>query len=307
MVLESSFLAKVGNKIKETKTQALLKEADFDFGIVERDLYYPDINFSLTRVSNRKVLLRKDNGKVLGVTAEKYSAVTMVDALSLFDPLVEEGHLKYEYTGVSSNSKKESLKFWVLLSLNTDYYEVTRHDYIMPYILLSNSFDGSCGLWIRSTAIRYHCDNQTHLLIKEDGDRLHIKHTGQAKRRFLKYGKQWIDSLLINNQKTVSAYQDMNKKNISFDDFNEYAAKVFPDRYKEDSKWSLHKTLVNIFKEGDRYCSGKSAYAAYNSVTKILTHELGSTPASRFFSNNWSSNNTYGKRAFNLALGMLNS
>ena len=191
-MIQSNYLSSVGSPFLGNDGTTLLQNNKLDFGVVERDLYCLGNLESegFKRITNRKALLRDDDYNFLGITKEKYSVVTMVEALSLLDPLVSEGHLKYESAGAVSNTRGESTKFFVLLSLNTEHYEVTKGDRILPYVLLSNSFDGSSGVWLRSTGIRFCCDNQTHLLIKERTNKLHIKHIGLAKQRFLSKGKQ---------------------------------------------------------------------------------------------------------------------
>lgn len=307
MSFDVDLFSHVGTKIQTTDTAKLLKEAEFNFGISERDLYYlPNAQQGFTRLANRKAILRKGTDKVLGVVKDRYSYVNMIEALYLFDQFIEEGHLSYEYAGTSSTKIGEGLKFWVLLKLNEDYYEVSKDDLILPYLLVSNSFDGSTALSIRSTAIRVTCWNLTHLLLREGGDKYMVKHTGSARNRFVKGGKQFLEQLLISNQKTIKAYNRMNEIKFTYENFREYLKAVFPVQIKDDREWTHESTLSSYFSKGDEHCNPNTIYSAYNAVTKLLTYDLGKTEDMRFYNFHWGSNVSLGNRAFKIAFDLSN-
>jgi phage/plasmid-like protein (TIGR03299 family) len=107
-----------------------------------RDLHQPDGS------------VRSD---VLGIVGTRYVPLQNVDAFRWFDPLVAEHDVELEAAG----SVKGGRHVWVLAKINSGAQQVGRNpqDVANPYLLLSNSHDGTRAVTVAFTPIRVVCWN----------------------------------------------------------------------------------------------------------------------------------------------------
>lgn len=94
---------------------------------------------------------------VLGIVGTRYEPLQNVDAFRWFDPLLAEGDVVLEAAG----SVKEGRHVWILARIGARPEQVgRRHDDIaVPYLLLSNSHDGTRAVTVTFTPIRVVCWN----------------------------------------------------------------------------------------------------------------------------------------------------
>lgn len=94
---------------------------------------------------------------VLGIVGTRYEPLQNVDAFRWFDPLLAEGDCVLEAAG----SVKEGRHVWVLARVNTAPVQVGKRadDIAYPYLLLSNSHDGTRAVTVAFTPIRVVCWN----------------------------------------------------------------------------------------------------------------------------------------------------
>lgn len=94
---------------------------------------------------------------VLGVVGTRYVPLQNVDAFRWFDPLIADSDVVLEAAG----SVKEGRHVWILARVNTAPAQVGRNpqDVANPYLLLSNSHDGTRAVTVAFTPIRVVCWN----------------------------------------------------------------------------------------------------------------------------------------------------
>lgn len=306
-----NFFGELGHRVSlGAKTEDMISDTGIGFGVEEKPLYQwnpGEINFR--EVKGFKGVFRQESNEILGIVGSKYTLVHVREALKVFDPFVEEGFLEYELAGVSTNSKDLGLKIWVLARLQANY-EITKGDKVLPYLLLSNSYDGSTSLSIRSTGVRLACWNQYNFLLREARnlrltgempDSMSIKHTRSARKRFVDNGKWFIESLLKANQKTIDIYAKLGNKQLElsqakahlFNSFNGYATNEI-----EGKPWEPYWNIINGWSQGNNSIPAFSSLALYDSVTRWLTHERGHNTNSRFYSSQWGSSLRESRRLF---------
>jgi phage/plasmid-like protein (TIGR03299 family) len=94
---------------------------------------------------------------VLGIVGTRYVPLQNTDAFAWFDPLIGDHDVTLEAAG----SVKEGRHVWILAKINTAPVQVGRdpQDVANPYLLLSNSHDGSRAVTVAFTPIRVVCWN----------------------------------------------------------------------------------------------------------------------------------------------------
>lgn len=308
-----NYFSTLGERVPlNSKTCDLISSTGIGFGVESLPIY----NFDFDRLEYRElkgfkgIFKTKDPKKqVLGIVGNKYTLVHVREALEVFDPFIEEGFLEYEYAGVSTNGKNLGLKVWVLARLQADY-QISTGDKLLPYILLSNSYDGTTSLSIRPTCIRMQCWNQYNMLLQEVKELkaigeypeiFTIKHTKTAHKRFIEGGKKWIESLLAGAKQTSEIYARMNEEQLEVQDIDFHLSETF-DSYAQSlitgKLWKPSETIINLWSQGDKLVKPFSSLALYNSVTQWLTHSRGHNDNTRFYSTQWGNSAREMRRLF---------
>jgi phage/plasmid-like protein (TIGR03299 family) len=117
--------------------------------------------------------VRTDTHTVLGVVSRDYRVFQNASAFDFMDAIVGEGLARYETAG----SLKGGRRVWMLARMPQDVY-VTGDDVVQPYILLTNSHDGSMALRMVPTTVRVVCANTLNLALgrARHGEGLSIRH-----------------------------------------------------------------------------------------------------------------------------------
>lgn len=114
--------------------------------------------------------------KVLGAVGAGYNVIQNREAFNFLDSIA--GELKYETCGALNGGAR----VWLLASLrDTPEIEVGGKDPIHPYLLLSNTHDGSSALRAMLTTIRVVCSNTLGAALTQGrGEGVTIRHTMSA-------------------------------------------------------------------------------------------------------------------------------
>jgi phage/plasmid-like protein (TIGR03299 family) len=124
--------------------------------------------------------VRTDTNAVLGVVSGDYRVFQNREAFDFMDAIVGEGLARYETAG----ALKEGRRVWMLARMPQDV-RVTGDDVVHPYILLTNSHDGSMALRMLATTVRVVCANTLNLALgrARHGEGLCIRHSESLEGR----------------------------------------------------------------------------------------------------------------------------
>ena len=103
-------------------------------------------------VPGYKVNIRDSDRKTLGVVTERYKVIQNEEAFAFTDELLGEG-VRYETAG----SLMEGRKVWLLAHMPHEY--MISGERISPYLVFSNTHDGSGAVKVAVTPIRVVCNN----------------------------------------------------------------------------------------------------------------------------------------------------
>jgi len=149
-----------------------LKAAGLDWEVQQRKLMTDDGIVIPGYLAN----VRATDDKILGVVTDRYTVVQNQEAFSFTDGLLGAG-VRYETAG----SLSEGRRVWILAKLPNEY--IIRGDRISPFMVFSNTHDGSGSIKVALTPIRVVCNNTLCLALNTAQRSWSTKHTGDIQGR----------------------------------------------------------------------------------------------------------------------------
>lgn len=115
--------------------------------------------------------VRSSDNKVLGVVGNRYQIVQNADAFAFTDALLGEG-VKYETAGSLCDGKV----VWMLAKM-PNKYQILGDD-ITPYVVFTNTHDGSGAVKVAMVSTRVVCQNTLNLALNHAKRTWTARHTG---------------------------------------------------------------------------------------------------------------------------------
>ena len=226
----------LGTKVQEAPTSKdALILAGLDWSVVQEPVYTGQNEL----VQGYKANVRDSDRKVLGVVTDRYKIVQNGEAFSFTDTLLGEG-VRYETAGSLQGGKS----VWLLAHLPHEY--IISGERISPYLLFSNTHDGSGAVKVAITPIRVVCCNTLNLALQTAKRSWSMNHTGNVKDK-MEEAMDYIEILLpIEDGATPQQFRNMK-------------------RLQEDMK-------MRYFDAPDLKDVGKNAYRFINAVSDFATH-----------------------------------
>ena len=120
--------------------------------------------------------VRDSDGKVLGIVSDRYKVVQNEEAFAFTDRLLGEG-VRYETAGSLNGGRK----VWVLARMPREY--IMLGDRVSPYMVFSNSHDGSGAIKVAMTPVRVVCSNTLNLALSTAARSWSAMHTSRVRDR----------------------------------------------------------------------------------------------------------------------------
>ena len=152
----------LGKIVMEAPTSKdALELAGLNWSVVQEPIY---TEFNEV-VEGYKANVRDSDRKVLGVVSDRYKVVQNADEL------LGKG-VRYETAG----SLQEGKKVWLLARLPREY--IIGGERISPYLVFSNTHDGSGSVKVAITPVRVLCNNTLNLALSTASRSFSMVHTG---------------------------------------------------------------------------------------------------------------------------------
>ena len=217
-----------------------------------------------------KANIRDSDRRVLGVVTDRYKVIQNHEAFAFTDELLGQG-VRYETAG----SLQDGKKVWLLAHMPHEY--IISGERISPYLLFSNTHDGSGAIKVALTPIRVVCNNTLNLALSTAKRSWSMVHTGdirskmQEARDTLFMAERYMDEL-------GKEFEALRLKRLSDQKVMEYIEILLPvedgstpqqikniERLREDMK-------IRYFDAPDLQDTGKNAYRFINAVSDFATH-----------------------------------
>ena len=257
----------LGTKVMEAPdSRKALIVAGLDWNVVQEPIYTD----TGEPISGYKANIRDSDRSVLGVVTDRYKVIQNREAFAFTDELLGQG-VRYETAG----SLQGGRKVWLLARMPHEY--IISGERISPYLLFSNTHDGSGSIKVALTPIRVVCNNTLNLALNTAKRSWSMIHTGdiQAKmqeaRNTLFRAEKYMDEL-------GREFEALRMKKLTDQQVKEYIEILLPvedgstpqqirnmKRLQEDMK-------LRYFEAPDLQDTGKNAYRFINAVSDFATH-----------------------------------
>ncbi len=257
----------LGTIVEEAPTSAdALKLAGLDWEVVQEPVYigYREL------VKGYKANVRSTDRKVLGVVSERYKVVQNVEAFSFTDELLGKG-VRYETAG----SLQEGRKVWLLARLPREY--IISGERISPYLVFSNTHDGSGSVKVAVTPVRVVCNNTLNLALDTASRSFSMMHTGniqgkiQEAKETLFMAERYMDCLGVE-------FEQLRRQKVTDAQVKEYVEQLLPMEKEATPIQSkniirLRQDLMRRYYDApDLKKVGNNAYRFVNAVSDFATH-----------------------------------
>lgn len=240
--------------------------AGLDWQVVQEPIYTETEEL----IEGYKANVRDSDRKVLGVVTDRYKVIQNEEAFAFTDELLGEG-VRYETAGSLQGGKK----VWLLAHMPHEY--IISGERISPYLVFSNTHDGSGAIKVALTPIRVVCNNTLNLALNTAKRSWSMIHTGDIKGKMeeakntLFMAEKYMDAL-------GKEFETLRMISMSDDKVLEYINELLPvdesatpqqirnmKRLQEDMK-------LRYFEAPDLKDLGKNAYRFVNAVSDFATH-----------------------------------
>ena len=247
-------------------SEEALAAAGLDWNVFQQDIYTQD-GF---KVPDYYANVRDSDRKVLGVVSGRYQIVQNREAFAFTDELLGKG-VRYETAG----SLKEGRRIWILAKLTKPYR--LAEDRVLPYLVFSNTHDGSGAIKVAMTPIRVVCNNTLNLALDTAGRLWTAKHTGdiaakmEDARKTLFMAEHYMEELVKESDR-------LSRKKVTDAEVKEYIKMLLPvptdaTEVTEQNVIRLRKDMERrYFHAPDLKDVGKNGYRFINAVSDFATH-----------------------------------
>lgn len=251
----------LGTRVEESPTSADALQLAGLFWKVLQEPIYTDVG---GMIPGYRANVRDTDRKVLGVVTERYKVIQNEEAFAFTDELLGNG-VRYETAG----SLQEGKKVWLLARLPREY--IISGERISPYLVFSNTHDGSGAVRVAITPIRVCCNNTLNLALSTAKRSFSMIHTGDIKGKV----QEAKDTLFM-----AEKYMDCLGKEV--EQLLPIESEATTTQVKNIKK--LHEDMKSrYYNAPDLQNVGFNAYRWVNAVSDFATH---AAPLRRTANNN---------------------
>ena len=235
--------------------------------MVRQEPIYTDNNLL---IPGYKANVRDSDNRVLGVVTDRYKVVQNDEAFAFTDELLGEG-VRYETAGSLQNGRK----VWILARMPREF--IINGEQISPYLVFSNTHDGSGAIKVAVTPIRVVCNNTLNLALSTAKRSWSMIHTGNVKGK-MEEARQTLFMAEKYMSKLGSEFENLRKIKLLDRQVMEYIKMLLPYENEENAH---HVRNINRLREDmqKRYFDapdlkdvGNNAYRFVNAVSDFATH-----------------------------------
>ena len=224
-------------------------------------------------IQGYKANVRDTDRKVLGVVTDRYKVIQNEEAFAFTDTLLGEG-VRYETAG----SLQEGRRVWMLARMPREF--IIGGERISPYMVFSNTHDGSGAVKTALTPIRVVCNNTLNLALRTAKRSWSMIHTGDISGKI----EEAKNTLLLADEYMTALgqeFENLRKIKLSEKQVLDYIKILLPmeENYSLLQKRGVEKLRADMkmryFDAPDLKDVGNNGYRFVNAVADFATH---STP-----------------------------
>ena len=257
----------LGTVVEEAPASAdALRLAGLDWNVVQKDIFT-----NHGKVDGYKANVRDIDNQVLGVVTDRYKVIQNVDAFAFTDELLGEG-VKYETAGSLQGGKK----VWLLARLPREY--IISGERITPYLVFSNTHDGSGAVRVAITPVRVVCNNTLNLALDTASRSFSMIHAGDIRGK-INEARQTLFMADTYMEHLGKEFEHLRKVKLTDQQVKEYIEVLLP--IEKDASMLAAKNTRRLREDlRARYydapdlknVGGNNAYRFINAVSDFATH-----------------------------------
>ncbi len=256
----------LGTIVAEAPTsQEALRLAGLDWNVCQRA-----IHTNAGKINGYKANIRDTDGQCLGVVTDRYKVIQNEEAFAFTDALLGKG-VRYETAG----SLQDGRKVWLLARLPSEY--IISGEQISPYLVFSNTHDGSGAVRVAVTPVRVVCNNTLNLALQTAKRSWSMIHTGDIRGKL----QEAKDTLFLAETYMENLGKEIGKLSgvsISDEQVKEYIELLLPlekgaTAIQEKNIRRLREDMKSRYYDApDLQAVGNNAYRFVNAVSDFATH-----------------------------------
>lgn len=257
----------LGTRVEEAPASAdALRLAGLDWQVVQEPIFTD----AGEKIAGYRANVRDSDRKVLGVVSDRYRIVQNREAFSFTDTLLGSG-VRYETAG----SLQDGRKVWLLARLPREY--IISGERISPYLVFSNTHDGSGAVKVALTPVRVVCNNTLNLALQTARRSWSMIHTGNIRDKI----QEAEDTLFMAESYMESLgreFERLRRQKVSDAQLKEYLEQLLP--LEKDATSVQNKNIARLrsdlakryYDAPDLQDTGFNAYRFINAVSDFATH-----------------------------------
>lgn len=275
----------IGEVIKGTlSSEEAIKVAGLDWDVIPKPIYD---EFG-REIPGFKVNQRSSDQKNLGIVTNRYKIVQNREAFAFTDALLGEG-VQYESAGSLASGKR----VWMLARLeNTTIAE----ENIDPYLVFTNSHDGTGAVRVAITPVRVVCQNTLNLALQNASRHWSCAHKGdiQSKLEEARYTLESADRYMkaleeefgelkmkklsdsqvdqMTDKLLEIEFADLFKKAVKTGKVVDFKEALRQQKYEDKLKRKKNDILTIYHDKPDLRGTERSAFRFVNAVSDYATH-----------------------------------
>lgn len=259
----------LGEIIQEAPTSDdAIRIAGLDWRVVQSELVCKE-NGQI--VNGFKVNIRETDKKTLGIVTDRYKIVQNSEAFAFTDALLGEG-VRYETAGSLASGKR----VWMLAKLED---RIITDELIEPYLVFTNSHDGTGAVRVAITPVRVVCQNTLNFALQTAERQWSCAHKGDIQgkleeaRHTLLNANRYMDEL-------EEDFGELKLIGLTDDKVKEYIEMLLPIDAADTPRKILNiqnmrdELMYRYLEAPDLAPIEKSAYRFVNAVSDFATHRI---------------------------------
>lgn len=257
----------LGVRVEEALgSEEALNIAGLDWTVDQSPIFTSDMFV----IEGYKANTRSTDKKILGIVTDRYSVVQNSEAFEFTNNLLGE-NMKYETAGSLAGGKR----VWLLAKLPNTYKVLD--DEIVPYLVFSNSHDGSAAIRVAVTPIRVVCQNTLNLAMSRANRSWSTPHVGKMEGKLEEAKKTLFQAHYYMDQLNIEA-EVLVSKSLTNKKAQEFIKELIemPDKATELQARNIIRLRTDLelryFDAPDLVGMPKSAWRMVNAVSDFATH-----------------------------------
>ena len=215
--------------------------AGLDWDVVRQPVYMQDG----TLIPSNYVNVRTSDNKPLGVVGARYQIVQNREAFDFTDSLLGEG-VRYETAGSLNGGRT----IWLLALLPNEF--TILGDKVDPYVVFTNTHDGSGAVRVAMTPVRVVCQNTLNMAMRSASRTWSTRHTGSITMKM----NDAATTLMLANQyleETQKTFEELHKIKLNDISLRRIVGQIIPIDESKMSATQVNNAKIVQFDIINRY------------------------------------------------------